>query len=197
MRCAGIPEGKRTGSLPLHWGTEALFLAGLRGYSVADMSRSTRLAILGGTLLVLVAGSALGTQALRPNRHGPATASQEEEPDAPPTADELAHATERLAARGIDATAEELSALAADYGLGGAIRLLAWADATGMSVDELRALRDDGAGWGQMAKDLEVNPGIGTIMGNAGGHGPEDAPGQQKAHDDEGGDQPEESAGGE
>jgi hypothetical protein len=158
------------------------------------MTRSTRLAILSGTLLVLVAGTALGTQVLRPAKQGPATASQEE-PDAPPTADELAHAVDRLAASGIDATAEELSALAADYGLGGAIRLLAWADATGMSVDELRALRDDGAGWGQMAKDLpgDVNPGIGTIMGNGGGHGPGDAPGQQKAHTE--GDEAEESAG--
>jgi hypothetical protein len=159
------------------------------------MTRSTRLAILSGTLLVLVAGTALGTQVLRPGTQGPATASQEE-PDAPPTADELAHAVDRLAASGIDATAEELTALAADYGLGGAIRLLAWADATGMSVDELRALRDGGAGWGQMAKDLpgDVNPGIGTIMGNGGGHGPGDAPGQQKAHD-QGDNKAEESAG--
>jgi hypothetical protein len=160
------------------------------------MTRSTRLAILGGTLLVLVAGTALGTQALRPGQQGPATASHEE-PDAPPTADELAHAVERLAASEIEVTSDELSALAADYGLGGAIRLLAWADATGMSVVELRALRDDGAGWGQMAKDLpgDVHPGIGTIMGQGGDHGPETAPGQQKPHDNEGDDEAEESAG--
>lgn len=161
------------------------------------MTRSTRLAILGGTLLVLVAGTALGTQALRPGKQGPLTASQEE-PDAPPTADELAHAVDRLAASDIEVTSEVLSALAADYGLGGAIRLLAWADATGMSVNELRALRDDGAGWGQMAKDLpgDVNPGIGTIMGNGGDHGPEDAPGQQKPKPAGGDDDvPEESPG--
>jgi hypothetical protein len=160
------------------------------------MTRSTRLAILGGTLLVLVAGTALGTQALRPGTQGPLTASQEE-PDATPAADELAHAVERLAASDIDVTSEELSALAADYGMGGAIRLLAWADATGMSLDELRAMRDDGAGWGQIAKDLEVdvNPGIGTIMGQSGDHGPGAAPGQQKAHDDEGDDEAEESTG--
>jgi len=157
------------------------------------MTRSTRLAILGGTLLVLVAGTALGTQALHPGRQGPLTASQEEEPDAPPTADELAHAVERLDAAGIDSG--QLSALAADYGLGGAIRLLAWADATGMSVGDLRALRDDGAGWGQMARDLDVDPGIGTIMGQSGEHGPEGAPGQQKSHDDQGDDGAEESEG--
>jgi hypothetical protein len=160
------------------------------------MTRSTRLAILGGTLLVLVAGTALGTQALHPGRQGPLTASQEE-PEAPPTADELAHAVDRLAASDIEVTSDELSALAADYGLGGAIRLLAWADATGMSVDELRALRDDGAGWGQMAKDLpgDINTGIGTIMGHGGEHGPGDAPGQQKSHDGQGEDDAEESAG--
>jgi hypothetical protein len=160
------------------------------------MTRSTRLAILGGTLLVLVAGTALGTQALRPGTQGPLTASQEEEPDDPPTAEDLAHAVDRLDAAGINATADELSALAADYGLGGAIRLLAWADATGMSVADLRALRDDGAGWGQIAKDqnLDVNPGIGSIMGQGGDHGPGDAPGQQKAHDG-GDDAAEESAG--
>jgi hypothetical protein len=160
------------------------------------MTRSTRLAILGGTLLVLVAGTALGTQALHPGRQGPLTASQEE-PDAPPTADELAHAVDRLAASDIEVTSDELSALAADYGLGGAIRLLAWAKATGMSVDKLRALRDDGAGWGQMARDLpgDVNPGIGTIMGQGGEHGPGDAPGQQKSHGDQGDDEAEESAG--
>jgi hypothetical protein len=159
------------------------------------MTRRTRLAILGGTLLVLVAGTALGTQALHPGKQGPATASREE-PDAPPTADELAHAVDRLAASDIEVSSEELSALAADYGLGGAIRLVAWAKATGMSVDDLRALRDDGAGWGQMARDLpgDVNPGIGTIMGHAGEHGPGDA-GQQKSHDDPGDDAAEESAG--
>jgi hypothetical protein len=160
------------------------------------MTRPTRLAVLGGTLLVLVAGTALGTQALHPGRQGPLTASQEE-PDAPPTADELAHALDRLAASDIEVTSAELSALAADYGLGGAIRLLAWADASGMTVDELRALRDDGAGWGQMARDLpgDVHPGIGTIMGHGGDHGPGDAPSLQKPHDDQGDDEAQESAG--
>ena len=63
-----------------------------------------------------------------------------------------------------------------------------------MSLADLRALRDDGAGWGQMAHDLGVSPGIGSIMGQGGGaagdHGRESAPGQQKpkpddAHEDE------------
>jgi hypothetical protein len=177
-------------------GTMTVFTGRTRGVLFAHMTRSTRLAILGGTLLVLVAGTALGTQALRPSRQGPLTASQEE-PDAPPTGDELAHAVDRLAASDIEVSSEELRALAADYGLGGAIRLLAWANVTGMTLDELRALRDDGAGWGQMARDLpgDVNPGIGTIMGHGGDHGPGDAPGLLKSHDDQGGDEAEESAG--
>jgi hypothetical protein len=159
------------------------------------MTRSTRLAILGGTLLILVAGTALGTQVLRPGRQGPLTASQEQ-PDAPPTAEDLAHAIDRLAASDIDVSSEELKALAADYGLGGAVRLLAWADqVSGTSLEELKAMRDAGAGWGQMAKDLGVNPGIGSVMGNGGGDGRESAPGQLKPKPAGGDDEAEESAG--
>jgi hypothetical protein len=146
------------------------------------MARSQRIAILIGTLLVLVAGSALAMQVPRPNRNETVNASQQ--PDAPPSAEELAHAVDRLGAAGIDTDADQLQALSAEYGLGGAVRLLAWADATGMSLADLRAMRDDGAGWGQMAGELGVNPGIGSIMGQgadpAAEHGPENAPGQQK-----------------
>ena len=161
------------------------------------MPRSTRLAILAGTLLILVAGTALATQVARLGRTGTMAASHE--PEAPPSADELAHAADRLGAAGIDASADQLRQLAADYGLGGAVRLLAWADATGKSVAELRGMRDDGAGWGQMAHDLGVSPGIGSIMGQgsdaADEHGPENAPGQQKpksdgADEDEAGESP-------
>jgi hypothetical protein len=151
------------------------------------MKRSTRTAILAGSLVVLLAGTALATQAPRPSQPGPAAASQEE--DAPPSAVELQRAADQLEAQGIDTTADQLGDLAATYGLGGAVRLLAWADASGMSVDELTALRDDGAGWGTLARDLDVSPGIGWIMGNGGGHGREGAPGQQKPKagaDDEG-----------
>jgi hypothetical protein len=150
------------------------------------MKRSTRLAVLVASLVVLVTGTALATQSRHPGQQGPLAASQEE-PEAPPSADELAHAVDRLAAHGITATAEQLSDLAATYGLGGAVRLLAWADATGKSVDELRALRDDGAGWGTLAHDLGISPGIGWIMGNGGGHGHDAAPGQQKPKPEAGG----------
>lgn len=146
--------------------------------------------MLVGGLLILVAGTALATQVPRPD--GTPTLAASQEPEAPPSAEDLAHAVDRLGAAGIEATADQLSDLAARYGLGGAVRLMAWADATGKSVDELRALRDGGAGWGQMAGDLGVSPGIGSIMGQganaAAQHGRESAPGQQKpkpAGDDE------------
>ena len=160
------------------------------------MTRSTRIAVLVGTLLILVAGTALATQVVKPAQPGMLAASQE--PEAPPSAEDLAHAVDRLQAAGIQAGADQLEALAADYGLGGAVRLLAWADVTGKSVAELRALRDGGAGWGQMAKDLGVSPGIGSIMGQgaeaSGEHGPENAPGQQKPKSGED-DEPTESPG--
>jgi hypothetical protein len=145
------------------------------------MTRSTRIAILGGTLLILVAGTALATQAPRPSQQGPLTSSHEPEaPEAPPTAEDLAHAADRLTANEIPFNEGQLNALAAEYGLGGAVRLLAWAEETGVSVADLRARHDAGEGWGQIAKDLGVSPGIGSVMGNGGGHGRDNAPGQLK-----------------
>src|SRR5918994_5529830 len=145
------------------------------------MKRSVRIAILVTSLAVLVAGTALATQSPRLGQQGPLNASPEQ-PEVPPTADELARVVDLLDAQGIDVSADRLGALAAEYGLGGAVRLLAWADATGMSVADLRALFDGGAGWGKIAHDLEldVNPGLGWIMGNGGGHGRDNAPGQLK-----------------
>ncbi|HKO33182.1 MAG TPA: hypothetical protein VJY85_05505 [Candidatus Limnocylindria bacterium] len=148
------------------------------------MARTTRIAILFGTMLILVAGTAFATQVVRPDR----TETLADEPETPASADDLAHAIDRLKAAGIDATSDQLESLSADYGLGGAVRLLAWADATGMSLSDLRALRDDGAGWGQIAHDLGVSPGIGSVMGQGAGaadaHGRDSAPGQQKPKPD-------------
>ena len=150
------------------------------------MARTTRLVIFAATLLILVAGTALATRLPHERPQLPAAAASHE-PEAPPRADELGHAVDRLDASGITATAQQLRTLAADYGLGGAIRLLAWADASGKSLEELKAMRDAGTGWGQMAHELGLNPGIGSIMGQGGGHGPDGAPGQSKekpAHPD-------------
>ena len=142
------------------------------------MARSTRLPVFGGTLLLLVAGTALATRTPHETPQLPATASHE--PEAPPPAIDLTHAVDRLKASGISATDQQVRALATDYGLGGAVRLLAWADASGKSLDELKAMRDAGRGWGEMAHELGLSPGIGSIMGQAGGHGAEDAPGLAK-----------------
>ena len=68
--------------------------------------------------------------------------------------------------------------LAAKYGVGGAVRLEAWAKATGKTVAQLAAMRDGGMGWGAIAHQLEkadsslnLSPGIGWIMGHGHGHG--------------------------
>jgi hypothetical protein len=140
------------------------------------MNRTTRLALGAGVLIILVSGTALASQLPRDSSpRSPLAASPgAETPDDPPTAEELAHASERLAAHGINASTDQLATLAQDYGLGGAVRLLAWSKSTGMSVDELRAMRDSGRGWGGIARELGVSPGIGSIMGGGPKAGAED-----------------------
>ena len=145
------------------------------------MTRSLRIGLFALLLLAVVGGSAWAAAGPHSDKT-PSFADASEAPESPPSADELARAVDKLAAHGITTDAEELAALAAKYGMGGAVRLVAWADATGMTVAELSAMRDDGQGWGQMAHELGVGPGIGWIMGNghAGEHGKATAPGQQK-----------------
>lgn len=151
------------------------------------MQRFKLAAFVSLAVLLVVAGSSL---ALSQPRHEdtPVLADASQEPaeaqDEGPTEDALAHAVERLQASGHDVDAATLSDLAASYGVGGAVRLVAWADASGRSIDEIRAMRDAGEGWGRIAKDLGVSPGIGSIMGNGGGHGRDTAPGQLKKGDD-------------
>lgn len=144
------------------------------------MHRSMRIGLFALLLVGIVAGSALAARGPHSD-NAPAFADPG---DAPPSADALAHAVDRLGAHGVTTTADDLLALAEKYGLGGAIRLTAWADGTGKTVAELTAMRDAGAGWGQIGKELGVSPGIGWIMGNghAGGNGRAGAPGQQKDH---------------
>ena len=62
--------------------------------------------------------------------------------------------------------------------MGGAVRILAFADAAGVDPSEIIAMRDDGMGWGQIARaladanpDFDLGPGIGWIMGNGNGNG--------------------------
>lgn len=148
------------------------------------MTRGNRIALVGGAVLLLaVSGSVLATRQ-PPSANEPAGVTQDEE--TPPTAEDLAHAVDRLQAKGLDAA--RLNELAAVYGIGGAVRLIAWSSDpdVGMTIDELIAKRDTGGpdggpmGWGKIAKQLGVHPGIGSIMGNGGGHGRDTAPGQAK-----------------
>lgn len=152
------------------------------------MSRGNRIALVGGAVLLLaVSGTVLAIrQPTTPEE--PSGLAQDGEEEAPPTAEELAHAADRLRASEIAVDDAVLSDLATRYGLGGAVRVLAWAadpddDAT---VESITAMRDgDGTegsamGWGRIAKELGFHPGIGSIMGNGGGHGRDNAPGQQE-----------------
>ena len=148
------------------------------------MTQRNRVALLAAALLLVVlAGGAFASRQPRPEQAPDQVASSHEPQTAdesPPTAEELAHAADRLAANGIEADVATLTDLSARYGLGGAVRLVAWSDATGVAIEDLAAMRDEGQGWGQIAKELDVHPGIGSIMGNGGGHGREGAPGQNK-----------------
>jgi len=151
------------------------------------MSRGNRLALVVAAAVILaVTGTVLATRAPEVD-DAPAQQTQDGE-DAPPTAEDIAHAVERLGASDLDVEPSLLTELTAEYGLGGAVRIVAWSaendlDAT---MAEIREMRDgDGTegsrmGWGSIAKKLGVHPGIGSIMGNGGGHGHVSAPGQEK-----------------
>lgn len=151
------------------------------------MLRSNRVALIGAAALLLVAaGTALANRA--PSvADDPAAPASSHEAQEVVTAEDLAHAGDRLAASEIPYDDAQLADLAGRYGLGGAVRALAWSHQTGSAVGDITAMRDgsDGAapmGWGQIAKELGVHPGIGKIMGNGQGqgHGRDGAPGQQK-----------------
>ncbi len=166
------------------------------------MDRTNRLALLGaGALLLAVTGSVLATRA----PSGPAEpallaashqAEAENETDTEEAdGDGLARAQERLAERGLDTS--RLAELAERYGVGGAVRLIAWSDQTGTGIDDLVTMRNTGGvdgepmGWGRMARELGLHPGLGGIMGNGNGHGNGNAggpPGHARRPDKAGGD---------
>jgi hypothetical protein len=94
--------------------------------------------------------------------------------DASPSPENLARIVERLGDAGITTTADDLAALAATVGVGGAIRVLRFAEASGKTPAEILALRDAGKGWGVIARelDLAIGPGNGSVMGKGNGHDP-------------------------
>jgi hypothetical protein len=154
------------------------------------MSRSTRLALLAGVMLILaVSGTVLATR--QPQVANAPSSLADEDEDAPPATGDLAHAADRLRASDIAVDEAVLEELATVYGVGGAVRILAWSadPEDDITVESIRALRDgdgsdgSGMGWGSIARELGIDPGIGSIMGNGGGSGNglgrDSAPGQQ------------------
>ena len=152
------------------------------------MNRTDRIALVAVVLLVLVAVGGVAANVLPGTRTGSNNQTESDDADAPPTAEDMAHAAARLEANEIPFTDGQLSDLASRYGLGGAVRVLAWSEATDIDVAEITDMRDGtdsepGMGWGKIARELGQHPGIGSIMGN--GEGREDAPGQQKKANEE------------
>ncbi|MGH2402752.1 MAG: hypothetical protein ACRDE6_08555 [Candidatus Limnocylindria bacterium] len=146
------------------------------------MNRTNRIALLAAAVLLLVAAGTVLANRAPAARDLPAQPASSHEAEAPPSAEDIAHAADRLEAKEIPFDDAVLNDLAARYGVGGAVRVLAWADAKGIDVGVITAKRDGtetepGMGWGRIARDLGVHPGLGSIMGD--GHGREGAPGQQ------------------
>lgn len=139
------------------------------------MKHPQRLAALGvGLVAVLLIGgtavlAGLGPPDDRPPAALPAQASPKA--DAAPSAQLVERILARLSGAGIDATSEEFSTLAAKYGVGGAVRVLAFAEKSGKTAAEIGAMFDAGQGWGEIRRELglSISPGIGWIMG--GGQG--------------------------
>jgi hypothetical protein len=136
------------------------------------MSRTNGFLVAAGLALILIVGGAVvATRAIESPAPSSQQAAPEDENEGPPTADEIAHAGERLAANGFEVSDEVLTELAAKYGVGGAVRIVAWSEADPDRIADVRAMRDgdgtegSGMGWGQIAKELSVHPGIGSIMG--------------------------------
>ena len=178
--------------------TERLFREVPLGYNLA-MHRSWRIVLAVLALVLLVAGTAFATRSTFSDQHNGPVAAHSGSPDeseaaespeasepndanesdgAPLTDAHAQQLVDLLKAAGITATAAELTTLAAKYGVGGAVRLEAWSQATGKSVSDLAAMFDGGMGWGAIAHQLEaansslhLSPGIGWIMGGGHGHG--------------------------
>jgi hypothetical protein len=104
-----------------------------------------------------------------------------DESDGPPTAAEAADIVARLKAAGITTTDSAFLALAAKVGTGGAVRTLAFANASGKTPAQILAMFEGGMGWGQIDHELglSIGPGIGWIMGHGHGNGN----GNGKGHD--------------
>jgi hypothetical protein len=102
-----------------------------------------------------------------------AAEKSDEDGNAPPSADQIARIVGKLKDVGITATAAQLQDLASMVGMGGAVRVFAFAQASGKTPAQILAMHEAGKGWGQIKHELNlsIGPGIGWIMGNGHGHG--------------------------
>lgn len=91
--------------------------------------------------------------------------------DATPSAANLSRIVGRLADAKITTTPDELGALAAKVGVGGAVRVLRFAEASGKTPAQILALVESGKGWGVIARELklDIGPGNGSVMGRGKG----------------------------
>lgn len=140
------------------------------------MHRSIRLFIAVLALLAVAGGTALAARQtgvddsrapLAASHEASPAANEADEADEPMTEEAAAALVERLAGAGLETDAATLTALAADHGVGGAVRLLGWAQEKELDVAFIADMRADGMGWGQIAKELDVHPGIGKWMRGA------------------------------
>ena len=130
-------------------------------------------------LVLALAGAALALRGPQAT-DTPAPLSQDSEDAEPLSAATLDRIVTKLGDAGVTTDADTVAGLAAEHGVGGAVRLLLWPDAD-TSMEDILAMRAGDAetapmGWGRIAKDLGIRPGIGHVMG--GGSGLENAPGQ-------------------
>ena len=108
----------------------------------------------------------------------PKAVESPDDEDGPPSANQVARIVGRLKDAGITATAAQVTDLAGQVGTGGAVRVLAFSHASGLTTAQILAMFQAGKGWGQIDHELHlpIGPGIGWIMGNGGGHGPNGKP---------------------
>lgn len=148
------------------------------------MNQSRRFTpIVLGIAAILILGGSIAAAAVLPKVIAPPGAAQASpQANQNPSAEKVHGILDRLKAAGIATTADEFHALADKYGVGGAVRVLAFAHAAGKSTADITAMVDAGKGWGEIrhALGLTISPGIGWIMG----HGHAKADKADKAHKD-------------
>ena len=115
-----------------------------------------------------VSGAAKGEEKPDVDKADDDKADADDAPGTPPTAAEAADVVGKLKAAGITTTTAAFQALAAKVGVGGAVRTLPFAQASGKTPDQIVAMFQGGKGWGQIDHELglKINPGIGWIMGH-------------------------------